>query len=100
MRQTSTLSHHTPVAGNILIAALQNPTTKKKVQKDFLATKRKVLNNDRLIKKLALCFLTGILLGSLILLLKVNDNLIQAFFHINKIKVIQSAFRKKKAITI
>ena len=65
MRQTSTLSHHTPVAGNILIAALQNPTTKKKVQKDFLATKRKVLNNDRLIKNLALCFLTSILLGEL-----------------------------------
>ena len=49
---------------------------------------------------LILCFLTSILLGELILLLKVNDNFIHAFLHINKIKVIQSSFRKKKVITI
>ena len=55
MRQTSILSHHTTVAGNILIAALQNPMTTE-VQKDFLATKRKVLNNNRLIKPFTLCF--------------------------------------------
>ena len=56
MRQTSTLSHHTPIAGNILIAAFQNPTATTEVQKDFLATKRKVLNNNRLIKPFTLCF--------------------------------------------
>jgi hypothetical protein len=56
LRQTSTLSHHTPIAGNILIAAFQNPTATTEVQKDFLATKRKVLNNNRLIKPFTLCF--------------------------------------------
>jgi len=65
LRQTSTLSHHTPIAGNILIAAFQNPTATTEVQKDFLATKRKVLNNNRLIKPFTLCFLTSILLGEL-----------------------------------
>lgn len=46
------------------------------------------MNNNRLIKPFTLCFLTSILLGELILLLKVNDNFIHAFLHINKIKVI------------
>ena len=58
------------------------------------------MNDNRIIETFAFCILIGILLGNNILLFKVNNNFIHAFLHINKVKVIQSAFRKKKAITV
>ena len=57
-------------------------------KEDLLATKRKILNNNRIIKAFTLSILICILLRNDIFLLKIDHNFIYAFLHINKIKVI------------
>ena len=58
------------------------------VKEDLLATERKILNNNRVIKAFTLSILICILLRNDIFLLKVEYNFIYAFLHINKIKVV------------
>jgi len=58
------------------------------VKEKLHVVKKKVLNNDRIIKVFAFDILTRILFGNHMLFFKINNNFISVFLHVYKIKVI------------
>ena len=74
---------------NPLVSVIDlNKATTTNIKEDLLATERKILNNNRVIKAFTLSILICIILRNHIFLLKVEHNFIYTFLHINKIKVV------------